>query len=210
MILLLLVAPARAGGDDPTCHETATNPAWDPTNPIMADILTDAERVEFFSKCKGTSDVALYCTHLTKTIRKKDPGANAVIKYFVADKGPCKDKDSVQAYCKLWTTYDGLKILIDEPEGYPDPADPGFDMPSRIVDRSARLCGMTREALLAKFCTAAGASRSQRDWDLAVQACPKEGKEIHMRNCVGKLNEFRQAATPKQCEDYYQSIAKKF
>ena len=66
----------------------------------------------------------------------------------------------------------------DEPDGYPDPADPEFDMPTHIVDRTAKLCGMTREALLSRFCTGAQTSKDQRDWDLAVQYRPKEGKKI--------------------------------
>lgn len=208
-ILVALITPALAAADDPSCHATASQPPVDPMNP-MADILTDTERVDFFANCKSKSDVALYCKHLTTSIRHKDPGANTVIKYFVADKGACKDSESTQAYCKLWTTYNGLKLLVDEPEGYPDPMDPGMDMPSHIVDRTAKVCGLTRDALLAKFCTGALTSKDHRDWDLAVKSCPKEGKEIYMRNCVGKLNDYRQAATAQQCEQAYKSLAKNF
>lgn len=204
LTLFTLVTPTLAA-DDSSCHQTATQPPADPSS----DFYLDGERLEFFSSCKDKSNIAAYCKHLTTTIRHKDGGSNASIKYFVADNGPCKDKDSVQAYCKLWTNYDGLKTLIDEPDGYAEPMDPDLAMPSHIVDRSAKLCGMTRDALLAKFCTAAVASKSDRDWDLAVQACPKEGKEIYMRNCVGKVYESM-TATPKQCEEEYSRIAKKF
>jgi len=204
-----LVTPTWAA-DDPSCHKTATQPVSDPKD-VVADSSDEAERLDFFANCKEKGNVASYCKHLTTTIRQRDgtAGNNKAIKYFVADKGPCKDKDSVQAYCKLWSTYDGLKILIDESDGYDDPMDPDLSMPSHIVDRSAKLCGTTRDALLAKFCTAAAASKSTRDRDLAVQACPKEGKEIYMRNCVGKVYE-NMTATPKQCEEEYNRIAKKF
>ena len=164
----------------------------------------DGERLEFFSNCKEKSNVAAYCKHLTTTIRSKDGGSNVVIKYFLADNGPCKDKDSVQAYCKLWSTYDALKTLIDEPDGYVEPIDPELAMPSHIQDRTAKLCGTTPDALLAKFCTAAPASKSHKDWNLAVKACPKEGREIYLRECVGKVYE-RMTATPKQCEEMYNS-----
>jgi hypothetical protein len=176
----------------------------------MWETMLDNERVEFFSTCKDKSNVAAYCTHLTTAIRHKDPGANVVIKYFVADNGPCKDKTSVQAYCARWTTYDGIKLLLDEPDGYPDPYDPDLNMPTQIVDRTAKLCGATRDALLAKFCAGASASKSRKDWELALEWCPREGKEIYMRNCVGRQNEFRQTVTTKQCEEGYASSAKKF
>lgn len=207
LIFCLLVAPAWAGGDPPSCHNTAIQPPASPSNP-MVDVVLDSERVEFFSTCNEKKNIASYCTHLTTTIRKRDPGNNVVIKYFVADKGPCKDKDSVQAFCKIWTTYEGLKLLIDEEQGYDDPFDPEMKMPSDVLERSAKLCGMSREALLAKFCSAPAAGKSTKDWDLTVKACPKEGKEFFMHKCVGSVYQ-NMVATPKQCEEQYSRIAKK-
>jgi hypothetical protein len=204
-----VITPAWADDDDFNCHRVATQPSLDPASNPMGEMVLDSERVEFFSKCKVKSDVAAYCKHLTTTIRHKDPGSNAVIKYFIHDKGPCKDKDSVQAYCKLWTTYDGLKILIEEDDGYGDPFDPAMEVPTHVLARSAKLCGLAEDAFLAKFCSAAATSKNQRDLDLAVLACATEGKEIYMRGCVGKL--YRGApVTQKTCEENYNRMPKKF
>jgi hypothetical protein len=107
------------------------------------------------------------------------------------------------------STYAGLKSLIEEPQGYPDPYDPDMDMPDKAVDRSAKVCGISREALLSNFCAAADAAK---DWNLAEVWCPKEGKAIFMRECLKRILSGTQNGhpTPKQCEESYSGFKKEF
>lgn len=129
--------------------------------------------------CRNKDDLALLCGGLVKKIQIESQ-ENSLVRYFMVPNAPCKDKNSVQAFCKIVQSYDGYQIFKNDGTLKADPWDPDYASLKNPYERAAKVCGTTPEAIHSDLC---GKSDQPSRWDFAIAECPAQGKEIYKREC---------------------------
>ena len=165
---LLVSTAAFADAVDDSCHDMAKSGEAPP------EMFAGPSAV-----CKNKSDLALVCSGLVKKIRVESQ-ENYVIRHFIVPNAACKDKDSVQAFCKVVQSYDGYQIFKNDGTLKADPSDPEYAWLTNPHERAAKVCGTTSEAIHAHLCSKAD---QPSQWNFAFAECPALGKQIYQREC---------------------------